>query len=235
MVFMERLDKIFSNNCILSRKDFKKAVKAKDITVNGDMVSDADIKVNEDDIVMYKGNQVSLEKYIYIMLNKPLGVVSSTDDKENKTVIDILPKEFIRKDLFPCGRLDKDTTGLLIITNDGASAHKRLSPKNHVEKSYYFELKEPFKTSSIEKLENGITLKDGLATKPCKVEFFTKTTGIITITEGKYHEIRRMFAYFSNTVTSLKRISFGDIKLDENLKEGEARLLTNEEIEIFKG
>ena len=230
---MERLDKIFSNRNLLSRKDFKRAIKNKEVTVNGDVVLDADIKVKEDDIVIYKNETISLEKYIYIMLNKPLGVVSSTDDKLDKTVIDILPKEFIRKDLFPCGRLDKDTSGLLIITNDGVSAHKRLSPKNHVDKTYYFELKEPFKSSSIKKLENGITLKDGLETKPCKVEFYTKTTGIITLTEGKYHEIRRMFAYFSNLVLKLKRVSFGDIKLDENLKEGESRLLTKEEIEAF--
>ena len=230
---MERLDKIFSNQAILSRKDFKRAVKDKKIEVNGTVITNSDIKVSETDIVKYMGEIISLDKYIYIMLNKPLGVVSSTEDSLDKTVIDILKKEYIRKDLFPCGRLDKNTTGLLIITNDGISAHKRLSPKNHVEKEYYFELKEPFKTSSIEKLENGITLKDGLVTKPCKVSFKTKTTGTIILTEGKYHEIRRMFAYFSNEVTYLKRISFGDIKLDENLKEGESRLLTQEEIEIF--
>ena len=230
---MERLDKIFSNQEILSRSDFKRAIRNKEITINGEIAIKADIKVEETDVVFYKDRQISLEKYIYIMLNKPLGVVSSTSDSLDKTVIDILPKEYIRKDLFPCGRLDKDTSGLLIITNDGQSSHRRLSPKNHVEKKYYFELELPFKSSSIKKMEDGIILKDGLETKPAKLEFLDKTKGYITITEGKYHEIRRMFAYFSNKVTKLMRVSFGDITLDQNLKEGESRLLRKEEIEAF--
>jgi len=231
---MERLDKLFSNANILSRSDFKKAVRNKEIKVNNDIITSSDIKIDESlDVVEYKSIVLNLSKYIYIMLNKPIGVVSSTCEKNEKTVIDILPKEFIRKDLFPCGRLDKDTTGLLIITNDGEASHRRLSPKNHVEKKYYYELELPISNQSIEKLEKGVTLNDGLVTKECKIEQISKTSGYITITEGKYHEIRRMFAFASNKVIYLKRVSFGDIILDENLKEGESRLLTADEIKYF--
>ncbi len=232
---MDRLDKLFSNCLILSRNDFKKAVRNKRIKVNNEIITSNDIKVDEfNDEIKLDEKVVNVSKYIYIMLNKPIGIVSSTMEKNEVTVLDILPKEYLRKDLFPCGRLDKDTTGLLIITNDGESAHKNLSPKKHVDKTYYYELELPISNKSIEKLENGVTLNDGLTTKECKINPLSKTSGYITISEGKYHEIRRMFAYASNKVITLKRISFGDIKLDESLKEGESRLLTKEEIEIFK-
>jgi len=231
---MERLDKILSNENLLSRSETKKAIKNKEIKVNGVVVKSSDIKIDEiNDIITYKDIVVTFHKFIYIMINKPLGVVSATNDKNEKTVIDLINNEYYRKDLFPCGRLDKDTSGLLIITNDGESSHKRLSPKNHVEKEYLFKLSFDLDNHYIEELESGVTLEDGLKTKPSKIKMFNKKEGSIIITEGKYHEIRRMFAYCHNNVEELKRISFGSIKLDTNLKPGEYRLLTEDEIKSF--
>ena len=233
---MERLDKLFSLSMILSRKEFKKAVKDKRISVNGVILTNSDIKIDENiDVVMLDSTVVNLTKYIYIMLNKPLGVVSSTYEKNEKTVLDIIPKEYLRRDLFPCGRLDKDTTGLIILTNDGESTHKNLSPKNNIEKRYYFELENNLSNSSKTKLEAGVTLQDSTKTKECSIDMIDSKKGYITITEGKYHEIRRMFAYVSNKVLVLKRLSFKGIELDSSLKEGESRLLTDDEIKIFKG
>ena len=231
---MERLDKFLSNAEVLTRSQCKIAVKRKLITVNGVVVKDASIKINEEaDEVFYDGKKVEFSKFTYIMLNKPSGVVSATDDGNCKTVVDIIPNDMKKRGLFPCGRLDKDTVGLIILTNDGNSAHRRLAPKSKTEKVYYFETAEVIKSSEVETLEKGVTLNDGFTTAPCKITLKTDKSGEIILTEGKYHEIKRLFGYTGNKVTYLKRLSFANIKLDENLLEGECRYLTDEEVKSF--
>ena len=229
-----RLDKFLSNAKILSRKETVVALKRQEITINDKPATKKEQLVGSDDIIKYKGNIVTYEKYIYLMLNKPAGYVSSTDDPRDKTVLDLLPDIYKKYDLFPCGRLDKDTVGLVILTNNGIATHKLLSPKYHVKKTYYFELAEPISSDKIKVIEDGILLADGYVTKPCKVDMTTTTSGHITLTEGKYHEIKRMFGASNNKITYLKRISFDKILLDENLKEGDFRPLTDEEKQVFE-
>ena len=166
------------------------------------------------------------------MLNKPQGVVSAGENEKDKTVIDILPESFKRAGLFPAGRLDKDTVGLVVITDDGESAHAALSPKNHVEKEYYFETADEYDEEDRKAIEGGLTLRDGYTTKPCKVERKSEKSGVITLTEGKYHEIKRLFGARGNKITLLRRDSFGGIRAD-NLALGEWRYMTDEETKIF--
>lgn len=231
---MERLDKLFSSTAIFSRKECLIAVKKGRITVNGTVVKDPSVKVDsEKDVILLDGKAPEFKKFVYIMLNKPSGVVSATEDGAQKTVIDILPESFKRDGLFPCGRLDKDTVGLVIITNDGVSAHKKLAPKSKTEKVYYFEIADEILGGQIELIEKGVTLKDGYTVSPCKVKMLSKTSGYITLTEGKYHEIKRIFGSLGNKITYLKRVSFGKIVLDENLEEGKARYLTKQEEDFF--
>ena len=231
---MERLDKAFSSCKMFSRTEITKIIRQKRVTVNGITVNKPDFKIDiNTDKVTIDGEVVTFKKYVYIMLNKPEAVVSSTDDGRDKTVIDILPKSFKREGLFPVGRLDKDTLGLVILTDDGVSAHKRLSPKNHVEKVYYFETAEEVLDATVTEIESGVLLKDGYLTKPCKVKMLSNKSGEITLTEGKYHEIKRIFGAKNNKITYLERISFGEIKLDKNLQRGECRYLTPEEERLF--
>ena len=231
---MQRLDKAFSSCKMYSRSEITKIIKQKRVSVNGVIVNKPDFKVDLSvDKIALDGNLVTFNKYAYIMLNKPYGVVSSTDDGRDKTVIDILPSEFKRDGLFPVGRLDKDTVGLVILTDDGVSAHKRLSPKTHAEKVYYFETADEVLSDTAKEIEQGVLLKDGYLTKPCKVKLITDKSGEITLTEGKYHEIKRIFGAQGNQITYLKRIEFAGIKLDDNLSAGECRYLTESEIELF--
>ena len=231
---MERLDKAFSSCKMFSRSEITKIIKQKRVSVNGITVNKPDFKVDVNkDVITLDGNKITFKKYAYIMLNKPEGVVSSTDDGRDKTVVDILPENFKREGLFPVGRLDKDTLGLVILTDDGVSAHKRLSPKNHVEKVYYFETADEVSVQTVLEIESGVLLKDGYTTKPCKVKMLSSKSGEITLTEGKYHEIKRIFGAKNNKITYLERISFGDIKLDKSLNRGECRYLTPEEESLF--
>ncbi len=231
---MERLDKLFSSCAIMTRSECQTAIKSKRVTVNGSVVTSPSLKVDASvDEILLDGKKPNFKKFVYIMLNKPSGVVSATEDGESKTVIDILPSEYKRQGLFPCGRLDKDTVGLVIITNDGVSAHKRLAPKNFTKKDYYFEVLDEVLDSQVEIIENGVTLKDGYTTRPCEVKMLTKTSGYVTLTEGKYHEIKRIFGSIGNKISYLKRVSFGGIVLDETLEEGSCRYLTTSEEELF--
>ena len=231
---MERLDKAFSSCKIFSRTEIQKIIKQKRVKVNGVIVNDCAFKVDvlKDEILLDE-KRVEFKKFVYIMLNKPSGVVSSTDDKRDVSVIDILPSDMKREGLFPVGRLDKDTVGLVIITDDGISAHNNLSPKRHAEKVYYFETAENISDSDVLNIEKGVLLKDGYVTKPSKVKLITKTSGEITLTEGKYHEIKRIFGSLGNKITYLKRISFAGIVLDSKLEEGCCRYLTLEEQVLF--
>lgn len=230
-----RLDKFLTNHTQLSRSESVKAIKQGRIKIQGVSKISPDIKIDENSTeVFLDGNKIEYQKFIYLMLNKPQGVVSATDDKKQKTVLDLLPQEYKKYNLFPCGRLDKDTVGLVILTNDGSGAHKVLSPKHHVEKVYYYECAEILSQENIKQIEQGVLLKDGYLTKPCKIHVLSNNSGNITLTEGKYHEIKRIFGALSNRITFLKRIKFGNIQLDENLKEGEFRSLTDLEKQIFE-
>ena len=200
-----RLDKFFSQTGTLTRSQVQKQLKLGKVTVNGETIKKADYKVD---------------------------VVSATEDRDQKTVLDLLPEDLLKFDLFPCGRLDKDTTGLVVLTNDGISAHNALSPKKHVEKKYSFETADAYSDADVTAIESGITLKDGYSTKPCKIERISETEGYIYLTEGKYHEIKRLFGARSNKITKLERIGFGKLEIGD-LPEGDWRYLTEEEISWF--
>lgn len=228
-----RLDKFFSQTGTLTRSQAQKQLKLGNVTVNGETIKKADYKVDPDkDEIRYNDDKIVYRRFVYIMMNKPRGVVSATEDRDEKTVLDLLPEDLLKFDLFPCGRLDKDTTGLVVLTNDGISAHNALSPKKHVEKKYSFETADTYSDADVTAIESGITLKDGYSTKPCKIERINETEGYIYLTEGKYHEIKRLFGARSNKITKLRRIGFGKLEIGD-LPEGAWRYLTEEEISWF--
>lgn len=236
---MERLDKILSSQGVCSRKEAKSLVLKQRIKINGELVRKSDIKINPDsDIIEIDGVKLSYMRYVYIMMNKPKGVLSASTDKHTQTVIDLLPQEYRRNGLFPAGRLDKDTTGLLIITDDGDFTHRMLSPKKHIYKKYRAWLDCELTTGGIAALENGVELEDGTYFQPAKISFANddKTVADIEICEGKFHQVKRMFAYVGCEVQELKRLKIGGLSLDENLLVGECRYLTEYElISIFDG
>ena len=187
---------------------------------------------------MFKGQKIIYAEFEYYMLNKPAGVVSATEDKNDKTVIDLVPKPHA-KDIFPVGRLDKDTEGLLIITNDGETAHRLLSPKKHVDKTYFVRTSGgEIGTEEVEKLENGVDIGEEKLTLPAEIEMLKNgeiSESLLTIREGKFHQVKRMFKAVGREVIYLKRISMGNIKLDESLEKGECRKLSEDEIKIITG
>lgn len=229
-----RLDKFLSELNICTRSESKKILKSGVISVNNSIVKDGSFHIDENnDIIKFNDAVLSFEKYVYYMLNKPAGVVSATEDNVSKTVIDLFDLDN-KSDLFPVGRLDKDTTGLLIITNDGELSHKLTSPRCHVTKTYLVGIEHPLKEDDIFKLENGVELIDDGLTKPASVEVIDDNTVLLTISEGKYHQVKRMLAAVGNRVISLKRLSIGKLCLDENLSEGCYRKLTKEELLLLK-
>ncbi len=224
-----RLDKLLSECGIASRSESAKACRMGAVTVNAQPVRRADIHVDpEKDAVVYCGRPVSYQKYVYIMLNKPDGYVSATEDGKDPTVIELLPQEYQRMGLFPCGRLDKHTLGLMLLTNDGTLSHRLLSPKSHVTKSYAFSVKFPLSDTDVSMLESGVDI-GGYATKPCRVVRSDEKSGRIYLTEGKYHQIKRMMEAVHNQITFLERVTFGSLTLDPSLARGAWRLLTKEE------
>ena len=234
---LKRLDKLIALNCNVSRKDARKLIKDAAVSINSHVCLRAEELVDpEVDDIDVKGYNFTAKEHIYIMLNKPQGVISATTDPAKKTVIDIIPPELKRRSLFPAGRLDRDTTGLLIITDDGAFAHKIMSPAHHVFKTYQATLSFPIDENDIRKLEEGITLGDGTECLPAKVKAFTTSDGLpaaeIKIREGKYHQVKRMFHALGNNVEQLRRIQIGSLKLDTSLAEGECREMTENELEL---
>ncbi len=231
-----RLDKLLAGAGCGSRKEIKQFLRKGAATVNGVVVKNADAVVDETkDVITFFGEKIVYREFVYLMLNKPAGVVSATYDNRDIAVISLVPEEYMHYELFPVGRLDKDTEGLLIITNDGAAAHKALSPKHHVPKVYYAETDGKIMQEDIEKFKEGIILDDGYKTMPAVLEKAGDTSAYVTIAEGKFHQIKRMFADTGKKVTYLKRIKFGNIMLDKSLKPGEMRELTEEEIKDFTG
>ncbi len=238
MIKRERLDKILSNMGYGSRKDVKKIIKSGRVKVNGEIFKKNDVKINPyEDIIIIDGIELEYREYIYLMMNKPQDVVSSTDDPANRTVLDLIDEKYLIFNPFPAGRLDKDTEGLILLTNDGKLAHRILSPKNEIGKTYYVEVDGFVDESHINRFKEGIVLDDGYKTMPADLEIlesdvFSKIK--LTIKEGKYHQVKRMFKALNMEVVYLKRLSIGKLELDEQLELGEYRELTEKEVEILK-
>lgn len=230
-----RLDKYLSDSGILSRREAAKAVRAGSVSVDGMTEKDPGRQIDpEKAAVSCKGSPVTYRRFVYVMMNKPEGLVSSTEDPREKTVLSLLDEKYRRLSLFPVGRLDKDTLGLLILTNDGELAHRLLSPKHHAEKIYRFTLAEPIRPEDGAKIAAGMTLENGEITRPAVLSLESPVRGSITLTEGKYHEIKRLFGAVGNRVTSLERTAFAGLSLDRSLERGGFRELTEEEIETLR-
>ena len=231
-----RLDKYLTEMGCGTRSQVKKEILKGSVSVNGEIAKKAERKVDtEKDEIIFKGEKIFYAGYEYFMLNKPAGVVSATEDKKERTVIDLI-KESKRKDLFPAGRLDKDTEGLLLITNDGQLAHRLLSPKKHVDKVYYAKIDGMVTEEDVKRFAKGIDIgaEEEEMTRPAKLDIMRSAEESeirLTIHEGKFHQVKRMFLAVGKEVTYLKRERMGTLCLDENLKPGEYRLLTEEEIE----
>ncbi len=234
----ERLDKLIASQGLLSRNDVKTMVKKGEVSVNGVVIKDSSLKVSYDDNIKIKGEKLLQTEFVYIMLNKPKGVVSASEDKKDKTVVDILPDELKRKNLFPAGRLDKDTTGFSLITDDGDFAHRILSPARHVDKTYIAKVSDKIDFEKAKKaFADGVVLGDGTVLLSAQLELLEnneKQVFKVVIKEGKYHQIKRMFASLGTSVIELKRIAIGGLELDSGLTEGEARIITEEELRMIE-
>jgi 16S rRNA pseudouridine516 synthase len=236
---MERLDKVLANLGVGSRKEVKAMVKKGLVMVDGTAARDSGMQVDPEKAVLeVDGKVLSYRKYIYLMMNKPDGVVSATFDNYDETVIDLLNEEHRVFEPFPVGRLDKDTVGLLIITNDGEMNHRLISPKWHVDKVYYAEIDKPVTEEDVSEFREGVVLDDGYKCMSAKLEILSADEDgsrvHVTIQEGKFHQVKRMFKSVGKEVVYLKRLSFGPLALDEELPEGEYRELREEEIELLK-
>ncbi|MBC1569852.1 rRNA pseudouridine synthase [Listeria sp. FSL L7-1425] len=230
-----RLDKLLSHTGFGSRKEVKPLLKSGAVVVNGTIQKDSKTQVNPDkDQITVHGTPVVYQEFVYFMLHKPQNVVSATEDNVSETVIDLLAQEDTLTDPFPVGRLDKDTEGLLIITNDGTLAHNLLSPKKHIDKTYYAKIDGEVTAEDVEAFVTGIELDDGYTCKPARLEIITPNEIKVTIQEGKFHQVKRMFAARGKTVSYLKRISMGNLQLDESLALGEYRPLTEAELAILQ-
>ena len=228
---MERIDKIIATQTNYSRKEVKKLVLQKRVMVNGEIISKSDIKVDENnDKIEIDGNKINVKKYIYLILNKPKGYISATEDPKMPTILDLVPEQYLHRNLFPAGRLDKYTTGLMLITDDGEFAHNILAPKKHIKKVYKVEIDIPINEIMIKGFKNGVKLNDGIC-KTAGLEKLDTYIGKVTLTEGRYHQIKRMFGCFGAKVVNLERIAMGNFQLPNNLKQGECRELNEKEIE----
>ncbi|WP_018755779.1 pseudouridine synthase [Paenibacillus terrigena] len=238
-----RLDKVLSHMGLGTRSEIKKWAKQGRITVNDRVVKDNGLQVQpEEDIIMLDGERVHYREFIYLMLNKPAGVISATEDRHDQTVIDLLDDEERIFEPFPVGRLDKDTVGLLLLTNDGKLSHELLSPRRHVPKTYIANVVGDVGESDIAAFMVGVTLDDGYVTKPAELTILSHDRSgpevvsriQLTITEGKFHQVKRMFESVGKKVVYLQRISMGSLILDSALEEGHYRELTKEELAGLK-
>ena len=234
---MERIDKLLSSTGRWSRREVKQLVKEGRVLADGLPVNAADQKIDpETAALQVDGEVLTIRKYTYVMMNKPAGVLSATEDARQETVLDLLPPDLRKQNLFPVGRLDKDSQGLLLLTNDGGLAHRLLSPKKHVDKVYYIRTEAPLSPEDQAAFAEGVILADGTACLPAKLELLGDgREALVTLHEGKFHQIKRMIASRGTAVCQLKRLSMGTLVLDQNLKEGEFRLLTGEEVSKIGG
>ena len=234
----QRIDKILSNLGYGSRSELKKFCKNGLVKVNGKVINNPGVQVDvENDEIIFDGEKVTYKEFIYLMLNKPDGYISATFDKRDPIVLDLIDKEDLVFEPFPVGRLDKDTEGLLVLTNDGQLAHRVLSPKKHVPKTYYAKIEGIVTEEDIKAFAKGVTLDDGYETMPAEL-IILKSDEIseieLTIHEGKFHQVKRMFESVDKKVIYLKRLSMGKLKLDENLELGEYRELSDEEVNMIE-
>lgn len=238
MAERERLDKILSNMGYGSRKEVKQHIKDGLVTVNGKLAKSNSAKVHPyDDEIMIDGNLVEYREFIYLMLNKPQGYISTTDEYIGFTVLELIEYQHLIFEPFPAGRLDKDTEGLLFLTNDGKLAHKILTPKNEVPKTYYAEVDGRVLDEHIDKFREGVSLDDGYRTLPAELEILESDVISkieLTIVEGKFHQVKRMFEAIGMEVVYLKRLSMGPLVLDEDLELGQYRELTEEELQALE-
>ena len=232
---MLRLDKYLAHSGFGSRKYVKEIIRKGNVIINEKVIKKDDYKVDEiNDVVYVYGKKVNYSEFTYIMLNKPQGYISATFDKHDPIVLDLV-KEYDYLNLFPVGRLDKDSEGLLLLSNDGKLAHRLLHPSYHVYKTYFVTTDLKIKNELIDEFNNGVTIDDGYKCLPAKLEILSDYSANVTIKEGKFHQVKRMFEAYGLTVCSLKRITFKNLILDESLKSGEYRLLSEEEIkELIK-
>lgn len=227
---MERIDKIIASQGVYSRSDVKYLVNRKRIAIDGKTVTSAGQKADvEQNVITLDGKPFLVKKQVYLMLHKPKGYVSATEDKEHQTVLELIPAEFKGRDIFPAGRLDKDTTGLMILTDDGVLAHNILSPKKHVQKIYRVELDIPVTEEMKAGFAAGVELNDGVC-KAAELVILGEKTAEVTLKEGRYHQIKRMFGCFGAKVVELHRLAMGELYLPEDLPEGECRELTEEDL-----
>lgn len=241
-----RLDKYLSDYTELTRSQAKKAIRQGRVAVNDTVSQKGEERVTLSDTVFFDGRRIQAERYQYIMLNKPSGLISATTDATNETVVDYIKQKaptghrmtdakgiFLAKDLFPVGRLDKDTEGLLILTNDGELAHRLLSPGRHVQKTYYARLDARLDETDCIRMREGLDIGEKKLTQPAELTILSENEAVLTITEGKFHQVKRMFATLGKKVIYLKRMGMGNLKLDESLGAGEWRFLTEEEIRVL--
>lgn len=227
---MERLDKLLAGTGRWSRKEVKELIRAGRVTVNGQMAARSEEKYAPDAVITVDREQVACGGLIYLMLHKPAGVLSATEDSRQKTVLELLPEHLRRVGLFPAGRLDKDTEGLLLLTNDGALAHELLSPKKHVDKTYFVRVDGALDQEDVAAFAAGMKLEDGTVCLSAGLELLERSDeGIVTLREGKYHQIKRMLAAQGKPVCYLKRLTMGPLRLDETLEKGQWRELTGQE------
>lgn len=227
-----RLDKFLSTYTELSRKDAKKWIRKGEVCVDGEVVSTETQKVMATQNICLKGEQIVAKEYVYLMMNKPCGVLSATKDRVDRTVLDLIAER--KQDLFPVGRLDKDTEGFLLLTNDGELAHRLLSPTYHVPKTYYLEYEGELLPDAIAMVKEGIEIGEKRPTKPGELRLLEKGKAELIISEGKFHQVKRMIAALGGKVTYLKRMSMAGLLLDEDLEAGQYRELTEEEILTLK-
>lgn len=238
-----RLDKYLSDHTELTRSQIKKKVASGLVKVQDAVIKDAGYKVSADDVIEMEGQQICGQQYQYLLFHKPAGIVSATEDTREETVLDAVRRggfagegevPFLAKDLFPMGRLDKDTEGLLILTNDGAMAHRLLSPKFHVEKTYLVQLNIPVSEEDVIRMKEGVDIGEKRLTKPAEMKILAEKECLLTITEGKFHQVKRMFHQLGKEVVYLKRVEMAGIRLEDSLEKGQWRQLTEKEIEKLK-
>lgn len=227
---MKRIDKIISEQTYYTRSEIKKLISQKKVYANEQLVLKSDEKYDETAVVIkIGGKELEIRKQIYLLLNKPKGYVSTTENGEGKTVLDLVPEKYKNRNLFPAGRLDKDTTGLMLITDDGEFAHNILAPRKHVKKTYEVTIDIPVTEEMVKGFAEGIKLKDAEC-KPAILEITGEYTAKVTLLEGRYHQIKRMFGCYAAKVTELNRISMGNLMLPKDIKYGEVREATEEEL-----
>ncbi len=233
---MERLDKILANAMVGSRKEVVKLIRGGSVLCDGVAITDPAKKINPDSShLTVNGIDIRYREHYHLMLNKPQGYICATEDTREQTVLDLLPDDkFPKHKLFPAGRLDKDTEGFVLLTTDGQLAHRVTGPKNHVNKKYYVETDKPHQADFVAKFHAGITIDDGYQCRPAFYESITENSCYLTIFEGKFHQVKRMFEALGCSVTFLKRVQIGSVAFDESLQSGEFRELTPEEVALLE-